>query len=155
MVCNLLDIRRKIRMWVSIHVPFGGNLGIAKCLHRNNYPWMIHHTLPFCLSACISPSYTKFSLLCLLQHCCEGYSADTAQVNSWEGSYAYDIALSSADLAVASYYNRISWQYVCPSGKYTTYGDAYFSWIDNKLQYEPLQLSCHSQGPKSIVFCRF
>jgi len=37
-----------------------------------------------------------------------------------------------------------------PSGRYTTYGDSYFSLLNNKLQYEPLQLSCHSQGPNQI-----
>jgi len=30
------------------------------------------------------------------------------------------------------------------------YGDSYFSSLNNKLQYEPLQLSCHSQGPSQI-----
>jgi len=39
---------------------------------------------------------------------------------------------------------------MCPSGKYATHGDSYFSSLDNKLQYEPFQLSCHSQGPKQI-----
>jgi len=62
MVCNLLDIRHKIRMWESIHDPFVSNLGITKCLNQYNYPWIIHHTVPFILGACISPLYTKFSL---------------------------------------------------------------------------------------------
>ena len=39
---------------------------------------------------------------------------------------------------------------MCSSGRYTTYGDSYFSSLDNKLQYEPLQLSRHSQGPNQI-----
>jgi hypothetical protein len=39
---------------------------------------------------------------------------------------------------------------MCPSGRYTTYGDSYFSSLDNKLQYEPLHLSCHSHGPNEI-----
>jgi hypothetical protein len=38
----------------------------------------------------------------LLQHCCEGYSADTAQINAWRRSYAYNIALLTANIAVAS-----------------------------------------------------
>ena len=72
--------------------------------------------------------------------------ADMIQINAWKGSYAYDIALSTANLAAASEYNRISWKFMCPSGRYTTYGDSYFSSLDNKLQYEPLQLSRYSQG---------
>ena len=39
---------------------------------------------------------------------------------------------------------------MCPSGRSTTYGESYFSSLDNKLQYEPLQLSHHSQGPNQI-----
>ena len=39
---------------------------------------------------------------------------------------------------------------MCPSGRYTTYGDWYFSSLDNKFQYKPLQLSHHSQGPNQI-----
>jgi len=39
---------------------------------------------------------------------------------------------------------------MCPSGRYTTYGDSYFSSLHNELQYEPLQLSRHSQGPNQI-----
>ena len=71
-------------------------------------------------------------------------------MNAWKGSYAYDIALSIANLAAASEFNRISWKYMCPSGRYATYGDSYFSSLDNKLQYKPLQLSRHSQGANQI-----
>jgi len=39
---------------------------------------------------------------------------------------------------------------MCPSSRYTTYGDLYFSSLYNKLQYEPLQISRHSQGPNQI-----
>jgi len=73
-----------------------------------------------------------------------------AQMNAWMGSYAYDTALLTANLAAASKYNRISWKFMCLSGRYTTYGDSYFSSLDNKLQYEPLQLSCHLHGPNQI-----
>jgi hypothetical protein len=38
----------------------------------------------------------------LTEHCCEGYSARTAQMNTYKGSYAYDIALSTANLTAAS-----------------------------------------------------
>ena len=62
MVCNLLDIRCKIRMWVSIHDTFVSNVGIAKCLNQYVYHWMIHRTLPFFLCACVSLLFTKFSL---------------------------------------------------------------------------------------------
>jgi len=62
MVCNSLDIRRKIRMWVSIHDRFVSNLGITKCLNQYDYPWIIHRTLPFILCACISSWDTKFCL---------------------------------------------------------------------------------------------
>jgi len=49
---------------------------------------------------------------------------------------------------------------VCPSSRYTTYrdttyGDSYFTSIDNKLMSQPLPLSRHSESPKSIEFCRF
>ena len=54
-----------------------------------------------------TPEYLLFvhilSLLhWLLQHCCEGDSADTALMNTWMGSYVYGIALSIADLVAAS-----------------------------------------------------
>jgi len=39
---------------------------------------------------------------------------------------------------------------MCPSGRYTRYGDSYCSLLDNKLQYEPLPLSRHSQGRNQI-----
>jgi len=71
-------------------------------------------------------------------------------MNAWKGSYAYDIALSTADLPAASQCNKISWKYMCPSVRYITYGDSYFSSLNNKLQYEPLQLSRHSQRPNQI-----
>jgi len=52
--------------------------------------------------------YQILTLIHWLEQCCEGYSADTAQMNSWNGSYAYYIALSTAKLAAASWYNRLS-----------------------------------------------
>jgi len=81
-----------------------------------------------------------------------------APMNAWMGSYAYDTALSTANLAATFWYNKIFWHYVYSSSRYTTYSDttysvSYFSLIDNKLAYAPLQLSCHLQGPKSIEFC--
>jgi len=39
---------------------------------------------------------------------------------------------------------------MCPTGRYTTCGDLYFSWLDTKLQDEPLQLSSHSPGSNQI-----
>ena len=39
---------------------------------------------------------------------------------------------------------------MCPSGRYTTYGDLDFSSLDNKLQYEPLELRRHTQGSNQI-----
>jgi len=33
-VCNLLDIMRKIRIWVRIYDPFVSNLGIDECLNQ-------------------------------------------------------------------------------------------------------------------------
>jgi len=133
MVCNILDIRRQNRMRVTIHDPFVSNLGITNCLNQYHYPWIIHRTLPFFLSTWISPLCTKYSLLYLLQHCSEGYSAHTAQMNAWKGSYSYNSVWSTITLASASWYNWISWRYMCPSGRYTTYGNAYFSSIDNNL----------------------
>jgi len=62
MVCNLLDIGHKIRMWVSIHNPFVRNLTIAKSLNQYNYPWIINCTITFLQYACISAMYTKFWL---------------------------------------------------------------------------------------------
>jgi len=62
------------------------------------------------------PSYITIHYLCLylsfvdqilslfhqlLQHCCEGYSADMTQMNTQEGSYAYDITLLTANVAAA------------------------------------------------------
>jgi hypothetical protein len=71
-------------------------------------------------------------------------------MNAWKGSYDANIALSTTNLAAASQYNRISWKYMCPSSRYTTYAGSYFSLLNNKLQYEPLQLSHHSQSPTQI-----
>jgi len=55
------------------------------------------------LSQCLYLSFVSqiLSLLHQLQHCGEGYSADTAQLNAWMGSYAYVIALSTTNLAAA------------------------------------------------------
>jgi hypothetical protein len=39
---------------------------------------------------------------------------------------------------------------MCPSGRYITYADSYFSLLGNKLQYKPFQLSPQSQGPNQI-----
>jgi len=77
---------------------------------------------PESLSVYLYLVYQILSLLCRLRHCCEGYSADTAQMDTWKGSYAYNIALSTANLPAASWYNRLSGIYMCPSGGYSTYG---------------------------------
>ena len=37
-----------------------------------------------------------------MQYCAESYSADTARMNTWKGCYAYDIAISTANLAAVS-----------------------------------------------------
>ena len=41
---------------------------------------------------------------------------------------------------------------MCPSGRYTTFGDSYVSSLDNKLQYESLQLGHHSEGANQIYW---
>jgi len=83
--------------------------------------------------------YQILFLLHWLQHCCEGYSADTAQMNTWQGSYAYNIALSTTNLAAASWYSRLLSIYVCPSSGYTIYGDSSFSSIDKKRSMTPCE----------------
>jgi len=90
-------------------------------------------------SLCVYPSlvYQIISLLHRQQHCWEGYSAHSAQMNTWKGSYAYNIALLTANLAAVSWYNTLSWIYMCPSSGYTTYEDSYFSSIDIKLSRNP------------------
>jgi hypothetical protein len=77
------------------------------------------------------------SLLPWLEYCCVGYSADTAQRNTLKGSYAYNIALLTTNLASASWYNRLWWIYVCPSGGYSTYGLSYFFLINHELHMTP------------------
>jgi hypothetical protein len=71
-------------------------------------------------------------------------------MNIWNVYYTYDIILLTTNLAAAFKYNTIEWKYMCLCGRYTTYGDSYWSSIDNKLKYEPLQLSYHGQGPNQI-----
>jgi len=84
--------------------------------------------------------YRILYILNCLQHCCEGYSADTAQMNTWKGCYAYNIALLTTTFASASWYKRISCKYRWSSGSYTTYGDSDSSSMDNK----PSMNSCNS-----------
>jgi len=69
-----------------------------------------YHIVSSLLSLCMYLSfvYQILSLLYWLQHYCERYSADMAQMNTWNGCYAFDIALSTANLAAASWYNRLS-----------------------------------------------
>ena len=62
MVCDLLHIRHKIRMWLRIYDPFVTNISIDKCMNQYNYPWIIHRTLLFFFYPCICPSYSKFAL---------------------------------------------------------------------------------------------
>jgi hypothetical protein len=113
---------------VSIHDPFVRNLGIAKCWNWYDYPWIIHRSLPFLLYTCISPyipnAHSSSNCNIVAR---DIYSADTAQITAWKGNYAYDITLSTANLASASYYIRISWKYLCSSGRYIPYRDLYCS----------------------------
>jgi len=88
-------------------------------------------------SVYLSFVYQILSLLHHLQHCCEGYSADMAQRNTWKGCHPYDIPLLTANIAAASWYNRLSRIYVCPSGRYTSSGDSLFSSIHNTLSMNP------------------
>jgi len=85
----------------------------------------------------VSFVYQILSLLHWLQHRFEGYSAGTAQMNTWKGSCACNITLSTTNLAAASWYNRLSWIYMCPFGGYTTYRDSYFFSINNELSMTP------------------
>jgi len=73
-----------------------------------------------------------------LQHCCTRYSADMAQMNASRGSYDYDIASSATNWSAASWYNRISSNYICSSSWYCTYGDSYPPWsITNSVWILP------------------
>jgi len=68
-----------------------------------------------------------------LQHCLEGLSVDTAQMDTWKGSYTYDIASLTGNLAAPSRFNRQWWLYVYPAGRYTAFSDSYFSQIENTI----------------------
>jgi len=76
--------------------------------------------MPVSLRMYLSLLYQILTLLYWLQHCVEEYSADTAQINTWKGCYANDIALSTTNLATAIWYNQLSWEHVCTPGGYTT-----------------------------------
>jgi hypothetical protein len=88
---------------------------------------------PVSLCVCLSFVYQFLSIHYWMQHCCEGYSAAPGQMNTWKVSEAYDNTCSTANLAAASRYPREFWIYVFPSCGYTTFGDLWFSLIDNKL----------------------
>jgi len=92
---------------------------------------------PVSLHVYLSFVYQILSLLHWLQHCCEEYSSDTVQMNTWKASYAYNIAISTPNLDAVCWYIELSWIYVCPPSEYTTYGDCWFSWIDSKLSLTP------------------
>ena len=81
----------------------------------------------------ISFVYQILSLLYHPQPCSGGYVANTAQITTWNESYTYNTCLLTTRLAVASWYNRVSWKYMCPARQYTTYGDSYSSLIMNTL----------------------
>jgi len=57
MLCNLLDTRGKMRMWVSIYNPFVSDFGIDEYFNTLDYPRIIHHTLPFFLYPCLYLSF--------------------------------------------------------------------------------------------------
>jgi len=78
-----------------------------------------------------------------------------AQMEPRKWGYGYDIALSTADLAVTYKYDKILGKYIHTPGGYESYRDSYFTLIDNNLKYQPLQVSCYSQRPKSVEVCRF
>jgi len=60
-----------------------------------------------------------------------------AQMNTWKGSYAYNIDSYTTNIAVASSYIRTEWKYMCLSGGYIANGDSYSSSIDNNLSIIP------------------
>ena len=62
MVCNLLDIRPEIWMWLNTLDPFVSKVVITKCLNQYDNPWIIHCTLPFIRCTWSSSLYTIFSL---------------------------------------------------------------------------------------------
>jgi hypothetical protein len=123
---------------VSIYDAFVSTLDIGNCLNEEDYPWIIHHTLSFCLYSCISHVYDKFILHHSLKHCSEGYSADTAQMITWMRWYAYAIALLTDKLAQASWGYRISWQDACPYSRYTTYQDLCSALVNIQLSMNPV-----------------
>lgn len=62
-MCNILDIRSKIWIWMSIHNLFTNNLCIDESLNQSDVPWIIYWGLPFFPYACISALYTKICRL--------------------------------------------------------------------------------------------
>jgi len=100
---NLLDIRRTIRIYVSIHDSLVSNLGIDKCINEYDYPenspYFTILSVPFYLSCVLQnslPLHHPFTAILLLM-----FSADTAQMIAGKGSYAYNIALSTAKLSAS------------------------------------------------------
>jgi len=57
MVCNWLDIKRKITMWVSLFDSFLCNLGIDECMSQSDYLWIIHTSY---LTIRAAPLYLSF-----------------------------------------------------------------------------------------------
>jgi hypothetical protein len=116
----------------------------------------LYITIPF-LCLYLSFVHQNLYLFCkLLQHCCEGYSADTALMNAWLGDYAYNMALSTTNLAAPSWYKRISWKYMSPSGRYTRYGYSYFPHSITTSSMNPCQSAITQEvSTKYIQFCRF
>ena len=98
-----------------------------------------YHSFSTPVSLCLYLTlvYQILSLHHGLQCCCGANSADMAKMNTWKGSYAYDIALSTSSFATAIWYNTISWIHVCASGRYTAYRDSYISLIENTLSMNP------------------
>jgi hypothetical protein len=87
-----------------------------------------YHIFAMPISLCIFLTFPHW-----LQCCSEELSAETAQMNTLEGSDVQDIALLTAYIPPASWHNGPLWIYMCPSGGYTTYEDSYFSSINTPL----------------------
>jgi hypothetical protein len=88
---HLLAILASMSAWINKIIP-----------ESSIVPYHIFSS-PVSLRVYLSFVYQILSLLHWLQHCCEGNSVDTAEINTWKGSYACDIAFLTANLAAASW----------------------------------------------------
>jgi hypothetical protein len=77
------------------------------------------------------------ALLHWLQHWYERDSADAAYMNTWKGSYAYNITLLITYLAAACWYNEQSVRYMSPSSRFIPFEDSVLSSIAITLSMTP------------------